>query len=172
MAHVMIDLETMGTHYNAPIVAIGACVFTEDGLGETFYQPISLASAVEHGAEMDPNTVIWWMQQSDDARNEVILASGDMTEALAGFRRWIESLGELEGVWGNGASFDNVILTQAYRRQGENAPWPFFKDRCYRTVKSFSKVKMERVGTHHNAVDDALSQAAHLIRIWEDQANG
>jgi inhibitor of KinA sporulation pathway (predicted exonuclease) len=28
-------------------------------------------------------------------------------------------------------------------------------------------IKLERVGTHHNALDDAKSQALHLMKILE-----
>jgi exodeoxyribonuclease VIII len=50
-------------------------------------------------------------------------------------------------------------------------PWRHWNDRCYRTVKSlYPDVKLERVGTHHNAVDDAESQARHLIAMLGGQA--
>lgn len=165
--HVMLDLETMGNKPNAPIIAIGACRFNEEGVADdTFYQTVSLASAVEAGAEMDADTVIWWMQQSADARSEIVVADGDAWEVLCNFTQWLKS-DDLDGLWGNGASFDNVILAQTYRRFGQPLPWPFWLDRCYRTVKNFSPVKMVREGTHHNALDDAVSQAKHLIEIWK-----
>jgi exodeoxyribonuclease VIII len=95
----------------------------------------------------------------------------DIVSALTAFDGWIENVTGsnskiLKGVWGNGASFDNTILTETYKRLGRTPPWPFWKDRCYRTVKSmFPNVPMERSGTHHNAMDDALTQAQHLIEI-------
>jgi exodeoxyribonuclease VIII len=46
--------------------------------------------------------------------------------------------------------------------------WEFWKDKCYRTVKGmYPDVKMERSGTHHNALDDAFYQTLHLIAINE-----
>lgn len=164
--HVMIDLETMGNTPDAPIVAIGACRFDAIHIsGDCFYRKISLESAVESGAKMDASTVIWWMQQSEDARKEITSGKEDLWTALCDFTAWIQD-GDISGVWGNGAAFDNVILAQTYRRFGQPAPWPFWLDRCYRTVKSMSDVEMDRVGTHHNALDDALSQAKHLMAIW------
>lgn len=45
-------------------------------------------------------------------------------------------------------------------------PWPHWNDRCYRTLKAMRPdVKMERTGTHHNAVDDATSQARHALAL-------
>lgn len=165
--HIMLDIETMGTNANAPIWAIGAVRFNADGVSDDhFYKTISLQSAVSHGAEMDPETVVWWLKQSDAARKQLINATGDMDDALNSFAQWVQAIPPT-GVWGNGAGFDNALLAQAYRRQAKPAPWPFDLDRCYRTEKSLSHIEMaERHGTHHNAVDDAQSQAQHLIDIW------
>lgn len=169
--HIMIDLETMGNTPDAPIVSIGACRFDENGVGgDTFYRQISLQSSVDAGATMDPPTVIWWMKQEVEARAAIFEGEDvDEWEALCDFNQWLGSEEEISGMWGNGADFDNVILAQAYRRYGQDVPWPFWLSRCYRTVKSFSTVEMDREGTHHNALDDAISQAKHLIAIWAAQ---
>lgn len=69
-------------------------------------------------------------------------------------------------VWGNGAAFDNVILASAYRRVTAGTPWQYWNDRCYRTVKALHPdVPMQRTGDHHNALDDAISQAHQLIAM-------
>ena len=69
-------------------------------------------------------------------------------------------------MWGNGATFDNVILANAYRGAGLPVPWKFWNDKCYRTIKGFfPQIKLQRIGTHHNAQDDAESQAWHLINM-------
>lgn len=170
MTHIMIDLETMGNRPSAPIVSIGACAFEQDGeITSDFYNKISLESAVEHGGVMDPGTVIWWMQQEGNARAEIFNAKGDTIAALVRFRDWLGAQGDIEGVWGNGAAFDNVILSETYKRCGMDAPWPFWLDRCYRTIKSLHPdIPIDRSGTHHNALDDAITQARHLCAIWAD----
>lgn len=166
--HIMIDLETMGNTPDAPIVAIGACRFDRTGVSEesAFYETISLASAVDGGAKMEASTVLWWMEQDAAAQAEIIGAKSDLSGVLCDFTHWVKKI-DADGVWGNGAAFDNVILAQTYRRYGQPAPWPFWLDRCYRTVKSLSKVPIDRQGTHHNALDDAISQAKHLVEIWD-----
>lgn len=165
--NVMLDLETMDTGSNAAIIAIGAVAFTSDGIAARFYTEINLQSAVRSGGTIDGRTVMWWLKQSDAARD----AFNDndnapsMTDALYSFEKWFESVGG-EQVWGNGAMFDNAILGNAYRRLGQVIPWKFWNDMCYRTVKNLSPdIPLERVGTYHNAVDDAESQALHLIKI-------
>lgn len=163
--HIMVDLETMGTRPDAPITAIGAVAFAEDGIIDTFYRVVDLKSSVDAGATIDPGTVMWWMEQSDEARSALAEPGMSIREALVEFAGFTGDFLEA-GVWGNGASFDNVILSEAYKRIGMDAPWPFWKDKCYRTVKGIWKdIKLDRVGTHHNALNDAESQAEHLIAI-------
>jgi len=171
MKHAMLDIETMGTSPDAPILSIGACRFDRNGIDidNTFYRSVTLASAMDSGATMDADTVTWWMQQSDEARTAAIEGKGDLREVLGWFSAWILDV-PLDGVWGNGAAFDNVIVTQSYRRLDMAVPWAFWQDRCYRTVKSLSGIKLERTGTHHNALDDAISQAHHMVAIWAEDA--
>lgn len=167
---VMVDLETMGTGPTAAIIAIGAVVFDDYAVSSSYYQTVSLGSSVSVGLTMDPSTVMWWMAQSDAARGEFATSGQvEITEALATFSVWLaKNVGDREvEIWGNGASFDNVILRNAYETVGRAVPWMFWADRCYRTMKAMRPdIRMERTGTHHNALHDAESQAEHLIRIF------
>ena len=174
--HIMIDLETMGTRPDAPIIAIGAVSFDvdPDWKWQHFDLNVDLQSAVTTGAKIDPSTVLWWMKQSSEARAAFDTKGVEVVTALLKLDAWFSEVSGgsdavdlmLDGVWGNGASFDNTILAETYKRVGMTPPWPFWKDRCYRTVKSmYPDVHMERSGTHHNALDDAISQAKHLLEI-------
>jgi exodeoxyribonuclease VIII len=116
--------------------------------------------------------VQWWLQQSTEARAlfEKYAPSQSIDNALYEFSTWAANVSGADpkkvNVWGNGADFDNVILSSAYKRAGIIQPWGAFNNRCYRTIKSlYPEIKMERKGTHHNACDDAISQAEHLCRI-------
>lgn len=167
MSHIMLDLETMGNGNRAAIIAIGAVSFNSSGVNQRFYQRVRLDMSIDAGMEMDASTVLWWLQQSDAARSEFKdnHDASSLCDALDDFSRWYVAVGGVE-VWGNGAAFDNTILSSAYRLTGIEQPWKFWNDRCYRTLKAmYPQVKMARSGTHHNAVDDAHSQADHLIQI-------
>ena len=161
----MLDLETMGNNSYAAIVAIGAVRFN-DNIRDSFYEIVDLESSVSLGMKMDASTIMWWLAQSEPARSELIKDGAlSLPVALIQFSRWI---GDGAVVWGNGATFDNVILTNAYKCAGLERPWKFRNDACYRTIKNMNKhVKLSRSGTHHNALDDAKSQAEHLINIWK-----
>jgi exodeoxyribonuclease VIII len=72
-------------------------------------------------------------------------------------------------VWGNGATFDNVILANAYDACRIRRPWKYYADMCFRTVRNqYPHVQVKRQGTHHNALDDALTQAHHLQAIYKE----
>lgn len=171
--HVMLDLETLGTRPNAPVVAIGACRFTRTevltGVQNTFYATIDLESAVRDSeASIDATTVKWWLNQEAAPRAQIANASRQIHEILISFRYWIDGISDLEGIWGCGAAFDNVILAETYRRAKLPVPWKFWQDRCYRTIREENPSVKEdaRTGTHHNALDDAIHQAKHLVKIW------
>ena len=87
----------------------------------------------------------------------------DLPSALYGFADWF---GDDKPVWGNGSTFDNVILKSAFAACQIETPWEFWNDKCYRTVKAQAKeIKLQRLGTYHNALDDAISQTKHMQAI-------
>ena len=171
MRDVMLDLETMGNGPNAAIVAIGAVAFDIEAgtIGSKFYKLVDLTTAVQCGGVMDAETVMWWVKQGEGARLGLVAdAAMHIRGALDAFADWLATTanGAQPRVWGNGAAFDNVILASAYRNAGKTVPWQHWNDRCYRTIKAqFPAIKLQRVGTHHIAVDDAQSQAQHLISM-------
>ena len=177
MTHIMVDLETLSTEPNAHIVSIGAVKFDrERGVYDKYYQPvvtpeISLYTqsyiSVE-GFHISNDTVQWWYKQSDRAR--AVLTdpnAAGMSIALKYFAQWalLDTLVEDVKLWGNGASFDNVILSSAYRICNRDRPWKFWNDRCYRTIRGqYPEVKFYNHGIAHHALDDAEAQAEHLLK--------
>ena len=164
---IMLDLETMGTCPNAAIIAIGAVKFDQDGVHDRFYRTVSLASSVECGLKIDADTVMWWLSQSEAARDRLQIDPVELGEALFELTLWY---GEPDTcpVWGNGVAADNVWIRSAFNALGIAPPWSFWNDRCYRTIKNMPAnvgVEFERIGVFHNAVDDAESQALHLIKM-------
>jgi len=169
---VMLDLETMGNGNSAAIVSIGAFKFDlhnpqafediEDA--QKFYVNVSLKSCVVAGLKMDPDTVMWWMGQDAMARSKLTASPMELQAALQHFAAFMNG-GYM--LWGNGATFDNVILRSAYDALGMKTPWHYTKDCCYRTYKNIhgKQVAFTRQGTHHNALDDAITQALHLQKI-------
>lgn len=172
MKRVMIDLETLDVSPTAVVSALGAVEFDLTGPLARFYKVLELGDQQAHGRTMRPQTVCWWMGQSAEARE--IYTSPTMPKwhpkhALGAFAGWIDEVchydpDEQVEVWGNGSDFDNVILGSLYEAYDVKRPWSYSNNRCYRTLKNLG-IKLapgqgvERVGTHHNALDDAIYQA-------------
>jgi len=161
---VMIDIETMGTTPGSAILSIGAVMFGPSGLGETFYAPIALASCTAAGLTIDPDTVAWWMKQSDAARAAAFRDDAQhLAVVLARFMCWLELM-EAEHPWCHGANFDAPLLEAAYRACGMTPPWKFWNVRDTRTLYELAHVKVDRArGVHHTALDDALAQAEAAV---------
>lgn len=164
--NVMIDLETLGTSPDSVILAIGAVKFNGLTIVDEFYEVIDPQSCIDAGLKVDVSTVMWWMQQGEEARSAFKRPGYPLVNTLAGFTAWLGADDKGHKVWGNGADFDNAMLQMAYKKAGQMQPWKFWDNRCYRTMKALRPdIKMQRVGTHHNALDDAKDQALHLIEI-------
>lgn len=185
MKNVMVDLETYGQGPGCPILSIGAVIFDDEELAihpVEFYEVVSLESCHEAGLVDDADTVKWWSEQKDEAKQiltQIHLPTAlKLSDALGKFNEYLSTSGQnpdLMKVWGNGADFDNAILQHCFKQVGMQAGWKFWNNRCYRTMKSLPKVKhikMARGGVHHNALDDARSQAYHLLDILENLKNG
>jgi DNA polymerase III alpha subunit (gram-positive type) len=161
---VMLDLETLGSKPGSVIVSIGAVKFGEGKITESFYERIDPQSSLTAGLKIDSPTIAWWLRQSPEALSEIAKPGRGLTTVLSLFSEWIDD--KNAEVWGNGAAFDNVLLSVAYDAGGIAVPWHYWNDRCYRTLKNLHpEIEPEREGTHHNALDDATTQALHLMTI-------
>ena len=172
MRDTMTDLETLGTVPGCAILSIGAAAYDDEKVGETFYTPIYLDSCRDAFLTICPKTQDWWNKQGEDAQKVLtdvlsLETSVTLRMGLEKFNAWItRHCGMQCRVWGNGSDFDNAILAAAYDAVKLRPAWKFTNNRCYRTVKALAPaIKLERVGTYHNAVDDAVSQANHHIAI-------
>lgn len=188
MKDIMVDIETLDTVQSAVVVSIGAIAFDPHSreLGEKFYVELTDDLQFQHecGRTISPDTVRWWMMQSDAAKvvfadpdtDELIVRSPIRKEArkttvqgLIAFSEFVErNGGKKMELWGNGADFDNVIIGSLYDSAKMAKPWSYGRNRCYRTMKRLfgGNVPMARSGVHHNGLDDAITQAIHLQEIF------
>ena len=168
--HLMTDIETLDSSPTSVIVSIGAVLFNASQVHPTgFYAVVDVQDCIDKGLTVSGNTIGWWLKQSDEARKVFQEKTVSLDTALKGLRNHVFKLtgGTSVKVWGNSYSFDGVILENAYKVIGQQKWWNTFSgEGCYRTIKSIKGVpKIHRQGTHHNALDDAISQADHLIEI-------
>ena len=167
--NVMIDLETLGVSPNAAILSIGAVEFDDKQLGKEFEVFLNVNDCVKHGMVVEPDTVLWWMEQSEKARLSIcngkrVLLAGALNQLVDAF--------EWEGrkVWCNGAGFDFPILDNAFRCAGVTTPWKFWSTMDYRTLKNLvprQVYKDSQVNPvfAHSALEDAKAQALSAMRL-------
>jgi hypothetical protein len=167
--YCMLDLETLGTRPGDTILSIGACLFTiEEGITSEFYVTVDSVDCKAQGLRAQKSTLEWWAKQSPEARAAAFKGELSLMSALTQFKMWLPP-GESTLIYGNGANFDNALLAAAYRALSMEQPWKFWNDRCYRTLSSmFAKTVVNRVGTYHNALDDAKTQALRLIHMVKE----
>lgn len=177
---IMLDIECMGKGSKAPITSLGAVVFTPNTgeLGNEFEVIVNLNSSAYYG-EMDASTVVWWLQQSEEARSIYAKDTPKSTlkDALTQFNDWLSAQGESNDLylWGNGKEFDNVIVRNAFDACRIKPNFSHWNDTDVRTIVKMGrdilnidpKTKLEREGTHHSALDDAKFQARYVSEIWQ-----
>jgi hypothetical protein len=177
MLDFMLDLETWGTDPGSAIASIGGCVVGDPE--SVFYQVVDLQSCLDFGLKVSGGTIAFWLNQSEEARQALLIPGRvKINEALFNLTQWLEWVANANGVlkwknevgvWGNGANFDPVLLESAYRACRLPVPWDFFQVRCYRTMKALTPhLKMIAPAIKHHALQDALAQAEHLVRIRKE----
>lgn len=172
------DCETLATAYDAPIISIGARFFDKSTgkLYSKFYAEIALSSLFNQyhrNFRISPDTVRWWIMQSDRAKKVFEKEDKDkktLATVLLEFNQWIikESRPGPLKVWCNGPSQDATWIEHAYTVGGVGLalPWKYDRPRDMRTITDLAEElvgwdwkTVKAVGTSHNAVDDADYQA-------------
>ena len=167
--HYIIDLETMGKGSNAAIAAIGCVEIIDGTISREIYRRVELSNSMAAGGTADADTIQWWLRQSAAARAEVngtqsaellFNVLGELRVFMTGMAHAHEIL-----VWGNGATLDNVILSNAYAACGMERPWAYWNDRDLRTLLAlYPEAKaLPFEGTKHHALDDARHEAKQLV---------
>lgn len=190
---LMIDLETLGTKDNAVILSIGAIAF--DPLGKpdslmdkdgnyvcpSFYRVLHKETQV--GRVVEESTVAWWSKPDKAEAYAQIIGHPDKThlpQALDELWDWIGENCRGGKAWACAPSFDIDMLAHAYRSTGVRSmktsggdrdfPMQFWDFMDVRTIETFvfgGKYKNSvRKGTHHNALDDCVTQALTIQEAW------
>lgn len=175
----MLDIETMGNSSTAAIVAVGAvfCDLPTGEIGGKYYEVVSLEN---NPGTIDPDTLYWWMEQSNPARRALLVENKQSAlEMCRSFTQWVshfETNNEHIRLWGNGATFDNVILNETFRAYNLPFPIKFWNNRDMRTLVGFYPTNLKqkwfnenkRDGVHHNALNDAEYQVQFCSHILKE----
>lgn len=173
-AHIVLDLETLSTQPNAVIASIGAVALTASGgFVSEFHVPITTGNFRQCHRHVCAKTVEWWEQQSEEAKLASVKAPNPTLPhpALQAFIAWVHEHADPKKVkvWGNGSSFDNVILSSLFADYPElERPWAYWNDRDMRTVLDLNPAAKDVgpfEGVKHNALHDARHEAKQLAKV-------
>jgi hypothetical protein len=178
MNNLMIDIETMSTSADAAVISIGICAFNLDQ-GVVASDGWAITSKDWHG-EIDPDTVKWWSQQNEAAREFSFHGERASLYTALALHSFIEQHAPHPSeVWANDPDFDLIILKRWWARveQHHNTKlpkWPisYKASRSCRTMFAEAKrlgIDYNHAYGHatvaHNPIDDACNQARAIIRI-------
>lgn len=170
---IVIDLETLGTNSNAAVLSVGAVMVdrVRGKIAGSFYAAFDIDEVIRTGGVCDGDTIKWWMKQGAGAKEVFGHQTAPVQHALVMLADWMglddDGKPAPVKVWGNGDSFDNVILSNMFTRMGLKTPWEFWNNRDLRTAVDISGIDKKSIpfeGTQHNALEDAKHQAKILLR--------
>jgi len=166
----MLDIETLGTAPGSVVLAIGAAASD----GSEYFDQVAPTDALYRGLATDPDTLAWWRKQAPEVWARQCAGTKTLPYVLEQFRLWLQKIrngaeGAVVGnrirVWGDGATFDCVLVEEAYRRCNLPCPWTYTEVYCYRTLRQLKDSKKPIPKEHHNALSDAQAQLQHLREL-------
>lgn len=184
MEHLMLDIETLGTEPGAVILSIAAVEFDlETGeTGKEFFAQIDLEDSVQHGFNIDPKTLKWWLEQNPEVlKQNISIPKG--SESICTVKSVIS---ELEAhfkyvysnnvkVWGNSNRFDMGLLIPYIQKVTNKPLWKYSNERDVRTLVSFApqikettiiKAKEDNIDLH-NPIVDCKVQIEYCSKIFQ-----
>jgi len=162
MAHLMIDIETLGTTPDAHILTIAAQTFDplqRDWLGPAYYARVDFES--QENRRIEQGTLEWWATQGE-SQKEAFAEDNRIP-----LDRSLTELGRLiwqsKRIWANGSNFDMTILEDAYKSYHMALPWQYFHVRDARTIYSLVP-SLQKYPASHHALEDCRRQ---ILLLWD-----
>lgn len=171
MKDVMLDIESLGNGKHAAIVQIGAAYFdrASGAIGEMFKINIDARSAVESGAELDADTVYWWLSQSREAIDSITALP--LSPIGAAMVELNDFLNGATAIWSH-ATFDWVIVTETFKRLKIRTKFHYRTCRDIRTLVDLAGIQttdyyLKREGIHHDALSDCFHQIKYCVDAFQ-----
>lgn len=174
---IIADIETLGVRQSTVVLSIGLVKFNLDdtdsydtihNADRCFYGTLDAESQIKRGRTVDFSTLQFWSKQDIVSRTAAFLgAQNDVAVSLRNMASWIGN-GEYR-MWGNGNTFDNVILRHLFDMYEIPFPIAFWNDMDLRTLKYLSNSNTPQIdrGTIHHALDDAKYEVLCAQHYWK-----
>ncbi|QNK63967.1 3'-5' exoribonuclease [Pedobacter sp. PAMC26386] len=173
LGHLMVDIETMGSKSYSVICSIAAVEFdlATGETGRTFNCNIDIQSCMNAGLNVDGDTILWWLKQSEEARLNILVNPEQLVIALLNFTEFVDGLSPDQlKVWGNSARFDLGIIENALQTKGQTVLWKHWNERDVRTLVSLApevKKGIPFIGTRHDALADCHHQIKYCSATYK-----
>ena len=169
---IMYDIESLDTGPRSIVSQIAYQAFPTDDpetvLGKAVvYLPIQ--PQIELKRTVSADTLVWWMQQSEEARQRFAMSTGDEFETLPALlrfvtRKFIEIVGDKSyEIWARGPQFDIVNIESLMADVAVKVPWRYDRVRDLRTLMAMAGLSTS-AGDVPRPADMPLHMADHDCR--------
>lgn len=179
MDHIVIDLETWGTRPGYVVTSVGCYTFDPKNFAQEmpdpsqsfvqermFFMNADPQSCVDHGLKIDVSTLKWWMKRERSAIDATLAGGQPLPIVLTSLTAFIGKVCDHRfddvRIWGHGATFDPVLLAEAYHACGMKVPWNYHNVRDTRTL--FEEWNVVLPKNNHHALQDAFNEAM-MVKI-------
>lgn len=195
--HILVDLETLGTHANnSVILSCAAIVFSfeefktfDDLVPKAIEVKFSVAEQVQiYNRILEPETVEFWKKQDEHLKKRYITPSKQDVGLIEGLEKiadyaYLNSYSPKNSyIWSRGIAFDipkfeNMFLDRE-KRTGKKCPFNFWKARDSRTFidiltgstdgKYEVTYNSKTEFEKHNSLHDCCMEVARMLEIYKN----
>lgn len=172
--HAMIDWETFSLRKNAMLLCVGVVIF--DKATECINKQVwhlDLTEQKRLGRDIDPETVIWWMQQSKAAQ-EIVFGTRFEPVNRVPISKFLFELKEflfwndVSRVWSKGPSADAAWLEDLASDMELPCPVHYRDHRDVRTIidgKELPEIDQSDI-VPHDPISDCIAQVREVRAAW------
>ena len=181
MNEIMLDIETLGANNNTVILSISAVKFnlSTGEIGDKFEMGLNILQQLFQKRDIENETIEWWSKQTDEAKKRITdLKQFNVYEVLTKFNIFafknVTHVKEIK-IWGNGCTFDNIILESLYKSFSLDYPFPYWGNRDVRTLVDIADLDLKEFkfkGVKHNGLDDCLHQINYCHAAYKKLHKG
>lgn len=164
----IVDIETMDTCPTARVLSVGVAALDLSTFKISCAE-FGLAMGGQPFRSQSAETMAWWREQSQFARDRAFSGGMRAIEAFARLAKFAQSYCEDDAStwWGYGPSFDLVVLESLASDFGITPPWTYRQHRDLRTMFSLTGIRPDdhyrSSETKHVAMHDAVAEARALV---------
>ena len=169
--HFVIDIETLGVKPGTPILQIGLVTVSDGTIQDVSEFKSSIESNFRYQLTgVDPITVDWWQRKHRGKFDRLLtlIEGANLNDALHGLTEACALPPEQASFfWSKHPQFDFPILEAAFEKMGQPLPWNFWQVRDIATLEDRLFIESVSKPNDHDAVNDAMNEAAVLIEaVW------